>query len=97
MSNQKFCQECSERAKCQEAYQELGKIKGPSIAFKVVYVFLLPLIVFIIALAAFEKISVKMTNSRPLQIALGCLLAFSASFVCILITKAINKRFGKEK
>jgi len=97
MAQEKFCQECNQRHDCQEVYQRLGKAEGPSVVFKVVAAFLLPLMVFIAALAASEKILAKTMNSKEVQTALSFLLALSVTFVCIFVLKAINRQLSKDK
>jgi len=97
MAQEKFCLECNQRHDCREVYQQLGKAEGPSVVFKVVVAFLLPLMVFIAALAASEKILAKTINNKETQTALSFLLALSITFVCILIIKAINRQPSKDK
>ena len=97
MVQQKFCQDCIQRHDCQQAYQQLGNAKGPSLVSKVVAAFLLPLVVFIAALAAFEGILAKAINAKESQTALCFLLALSVTLVCVAITKAINTQLGKNK
>ena len=97
MAPQKFCQECNQRHTCQDVYRQLGNTKSPSVVFKVVVAFLLPLVVFIVALAAFEKILAKAINSKESRTALSFLLAVLVTFVCILIIKVINRQLSKDK
>jgi len=97
MAQEKFCQECNQRHECRDVYQQLGKAEGPSVVFKVVAAFLLPLMVFIAALAASEKILAKTINSKEVQTALSFLLALSVTFVCIFVLKAINRQLSKDK
>lgn len=97
MSQQKFCQNCSKKHECREVYRQLGKTEGPSVVFKVVVAFLLPLMVFIAALAVFEKILAKIVNTKPLQTALVFLLAASVTFALILIIRAISKQFSRDR
>jgi len=97
MSQQKFCQNCDQRNKCQDVYQQLGKAKGPSVALKVVAAFLLPLVVFIASLVAFERILAGVIDTKGSQTVLGFLLALSAALICVLIIKAINKRPDKNR
>jgi uncharacterized membrane protein len=91
------CRSCPEKHKCQEIYEELGKAKGPSVALKAVAAFLVPLVVFIGSLAAFEKISDKITNTKALQTIISFLLALSVTFVCILVIKAAYEHQRKRK
>lgn len=89
MFQQKFCQDCSQRHKCQEVYQQLGKVQGPSVVSKVLVAFLLPIMVFIGALAAFEGILAKVINSKEPRTVISFLLALVATAVYILIIKAM--------
>jgi hypothetical protein len=97
MVQQKICQDCNERQTCQEVYQQMGEAKGPSVVSRVVIAFLLPLTFFIASLAAFETILAKAIDSQGLKTALSSLLALSITFVLILIIKAINRGFKKDK
>ena len=75
----------------------MSKAKGPSIVPKVVVAFLLPIVVFIVSLAAFERVLAKAVNAKQLQTVFALLLALSVSSVCVLITKAINRQLSKNK
>src|SRR4030042_5975496 len=90
MDELKPCQECDQKHKCQEIYQQCGKTKGPSVVLKVAAAFLLPLLIFIASLAAFEGILARITDTKGLRIILGFLLALSVTFAAILVTTAIN-------
>ena len=97
MDELKPCQECDQKHKCQEIYQQLGNAQGPSVAFKSVVAFLLPLLIFILSLAASEGILARTTDIRGLRIAIDFLLALSVTFAAMLIIKAISKRLNKNK
>ncbi|MHC4640687.1 MAG: hypothetical protein ACYS32_03515 [Planctomycetota bacterium] len=97
MAEEKFCQGCNQSHRCQEVYEHLSQIKGPGVAFKVVIAFLLPILVFIGCLAAFEVILAEVTNSKGVQTAVGFFLALMVSGICILIVKAINRGLIKHK
>lgn len=75
----------------------MGKAQGPSVAFKAVVAFLLPILIFIASLAAFEGILARVTDIKGLRIALDFLLALSVTLATMLIIKAINKRLNKNK
>lgn len=96
MAEPKSCQECNQKHKCREAYQQLGKAQGPSVAFKAVVAFLLPILIFIASLAAFEGILAGITNIK-LRIALDFLLALFVTLTTILIIKMIGKYLNKNK
>jgi len=97
MAELKSCQECDQKHKCQEIYQQLGKAQGPSVVFKAVVAFLLPILIFIASLAAFEGILVRITDIKELRIALDFLLALSVTLAMVLIIKVINKHLSKNK
>ncbi len=70
----------------------MGKVEGPSIVVKVLFAFLVPLVVFIVCLAVFGRIFAGITNSEGLQTGLSVLAAAMVVFVVVLITKAISRR-----
>jgi len=89
MTQQKFCQSCNQKHNCREAYQQLSDTKSPSVAFKAVVAFLLPILVFIASLAAFEVILTRT--------GLSFVLALVVTFVMMSIIKAIHRQLGKNK
>ena len=94
MASQRFCQNCIQKHDCQRVYEQLGNTSGPSVALKAVLAFLLPLIVFIVSLAVFERVIAGTINNGRLQITLSLLLARLATFICILITRVINRKLS---
>jgi len=98
MDQQKICQCCSQQHHCREIYQKLANFKGSSIVLKVIVAFLLPIMVFIASLAAFEGILAKAIETKSawgcltaeLRTALSFLLALSVTFAAMLIIKVIN-------
>ena len=91
MAKQEFCEDCKQKHDCQEIYKQLGDVKGPSVVVKVIVAFLLPLVVFIVSLAAFQEIFVRAISSQRLQAAFSFLLALVVTFICILIVRVINR------
>lgn len=94
MSEQKICEDCKQKHDCQRIYEQLGDVEGPSVLVKVIVAFLLPLVVFIVSLAAFQQIFAKAISTQRLQTALSLLLALLVTFVCILIVRVIRKRIS---
>ena len=92
MTEQKVCQDCNQKHDCQRIYEQLGDIKGPSVVIKVIVAFLLPLVVFIVSLAAFQEIFGNTISSQRVQTVLSLLPALLVTFVCILIIRVINRR-----
>lgn len=97
MAQQEFCQECNQRHDCQEVYQQLGNVKGPSVVVKVVFAFLVPLVVFIVSLAVFERVFASVIETEQVQTAVSLLLALLAASVCILITRVVNRKFSQDR
>jgi uncharacterized membrane protein len=95
MTENEFCDNCNQKHNCGSIYHQLGNIKGPSVVVKVVIAFLLPLVVFICSLAAFQQIFTKTISSQRMQIVLSMVAALLVTFICILIAKVINKRLGQ--
>jgi hypothetical protein len=91
MASQNFCKDCIQERDCRSVYEQLGNTTGSSVVFKVILAFLLPLIVFIVSLAASERVIARAINIEKLQIILSLLPALLATIVCILIVKVVNK------
>ena len=84
MAEQKFCQDCDQKRDCQEVYQQLGNVKGPSVVSKAVLAFLLPLVVFIVSLAIFEEILAEAVNTKELRTVVSFLVAVLISFIFVV-------------
>lgn len=97
MAHQKFCQQCNQKHDCRDVYRQLGEAESPSVVFKVVVAFLLPMVVFIASLVVFDHILAKAMNAEKLQTTLGFLLALSVTVVFILIIKVINRQLSKDR
>ncbi len=107
MVQQEFCQNCRQKHDCQEVYRRLGNAAGPSILLKTIVAFLLPLIVFIISLAVFDKIFAAAggsilsfsqddnpANAHKMQTVISFLMALLITSVCVFITRVINKKIN---
>jgi uncharacterized membrane protein YoaK (UPF0700 family) len=95
MAEEKICQGCNQKSKCEEVYRRLGSLEGPSVAWKAVVAFLLPIVVFVAALAAIEAVLAEEIESQAARTAVGFALALCASVICVLITRTIDRQFGK--
>ena len=83
-----ICQECSQKESCKQAFEKLGNVKGPSVAIKSILAFLLPLVIFIAALAVLEKIFQKNAG-------ISFLLAAGLTAIYILIVGSVSKHLKK--
>ncbi|MHC4116398.1 MAG: SoxR reducing system RseC family protein [Planctomycetota bacterium] len=77
-------------------YEQLGNTEGPSIVTKVVLAFLLPLVVFTISLAIFERVFSGVISAGQIQSALSFISALLLTFICILLTKVINRQLNQD-
>ena len=97
MNRQELCQQCDQGQDCGKVYEQLGGIEGPSIVKKVLLAFLLPLVVFIALLAIFERMFSGVISAGQAQSALSFVSALLLTFVCIILTRMINRQFGQDK
>ncbi|MHC4169378.1 MAG: hypothetical protein ACYSWQ_20720 [Planctomycetota bacterium] len=65
-------------------YEQLGKLEGPSIVWKVG------------SLAFFERMFSGVITAGQSQSALSFVAALVPTFVCILLTRVIGGRFGRD-
>ena len=72
-------------------YRELGNVEGPPVAAKVVLAFLLPLLVFIVSLGAFEEILTGSIDKSNVSTVVSLLLALLVTFTCIWIVKMVRR------
>ena len=91
MAEQEFCQDCGQKHDCQKVYQQLGDIKGPSVVIKVVVAFMLPLVVFIVSLAIFNKILSGFEMTADLQTVFSLAASLLVTFIWILIVRVVNR------
>lgn len=91
MEPQRSCQDCIQKHDCQSIYEKMGNYSGSSVVLKVVFAFLLPLIVFIVSLAISGSMLSKAIDIEKLHIALSFVLALLATFIWVLLTRVIYK------
>ena len=97
MAEEDFCSRCPQSRDCKAVYEQLGKSQGPNVVTKVVVAFLLPIAVFIAALAVFDHALAKVIAGKNVRIAAGFALAVCVSFVCVLVVRMINVRLVKNQ
>jgi hypothetical protein len=85
------CKNCGQKDSCKEVFKELGSLKKPSILLKVVQAFLLPLIFFIIALAAAEKVLAEKIASSLGKNLLALAAAVTVVFLYLLTLKFFQR------
>lgn len=97
MNQHDLCRQCTKRQDCGQLYKQLGKNEGPSIVGKVVLAFLLPLVVFIISLAFFEKIFSAVISDGQIQSAFSLGSSLLLTLICIFLTGQISEKLRQLK
>jgi uncharacterized membrane protein (DUF485 family) len=97
MESQRFCQDCIQKHDCKRIYEQLGDSSCESVTLKVILVFLLPLIVFIVSLAVFGRVLAGAINIEGLNIILSFVLALIVTFIYVYIIRVFNKQLGLNK
>jgi hypothetical protein len=78
MDGNQNCKGCSERDRCEQIYEAMGRLEGPSVTVKVIFAFLVPILLFIAVSFAAERFTVKWLESRKLQILLSAVAGGAA-------------------
>ena len=94
MTDKEYCSDCAGAHDCKDIYEQMGKAQGPSVAKKVIVVFLLPIIVFVVCLVVADKKLVAVTGNEHVRILLGVLFAGLVSFVYVLIAGRMSSRWN---
>ena len=98
MSQEDFCQECHQKHECQEVYRRLGSSECQPVFYKTVVAFLMPMVVFIVSLAVFEKILSGGNYSHlshRMQTAISFVTALLITVVFMIVFKLLSKLFRK--
>ena len=95
MPQTKNCDLCSHKHNCSEVYENLGKAKGPGIGFSVFIAFFVPIVVFIISLTVFGKISADIAVPENFKTAMVFLLSLTVTILVMLVIKLIKLIFKK--
>ncbi|MBN2588337.1 MAG: hypothetical protein JXA96_00625 [Sedimentisphaerales bacterium] len=98
MSQEDFCQDCHQKNDCQEVYRRMGSSECPPVFYKTLTAFLMPMVVFIVSLAVFEKTisgGDYLLFSQKLQTALGFFVALLITVVFMITFKLLSKLFRK--
>ncbi len=94
MTDKEDCSNCDKAHDCKSIYEQMGKAEGPSVVKKVIVVFLLPVIVFVVCLVVADKKLVAVTGNEHVRILLGVLFSGLVSFVYVLIAGRMSSRWG---
>jgi hypothetical protein len=86
------CEGCGSRRPCHSIYQRLGYTKGPSIAGTVLAAFGIPIVVFIITLAAASAWLGRLAEESDWPMLLAFLIALALTAVVVLVIWKITQR-----
>lgn len=95
MTTDKKCSSCKDSHNCSAVYGQIGNAKGPSIAFKTIIAFPLPIIIFIVALAVCESWLKSVFDDKFFPSAIGALVALIAVVVYICTVRLFLNRRSK--
>jgi hypothetical protein len=91
MEQSEFCKGCSQAHACGKVYEHLGKADGPSVTWKVVVAFLLPMAIFIGALGVCGGLVNGVVAARY-ETPLAALLATAITTAYVLVASVIARR-----
>ena len=91
------CSKCAQSHNCGAVYQQLANATGPSVLGNVCQAFLLPIAVFIAALAVCEYIWAAMITNEILRIAVSFTSAGAMAFTCVLFVRTATRKSRKNK
>jgi hypothetical protein len=97
MAQENFCSECPQSHDCKTVYEQMGNSQGPNVVRKVLVAFLLPIAVFITALALFDHVLAGAITGKNIRTAAVFALAAGSSFIYIMIARAVNARSAKRR
>lgn len=100
MTKEDFCQNCHQKHECQEVYRRMGCSEHPPVLYKTIIAFLMPMLVFIVSLAIFDKILSSENYvhfSHRLHTAISFFGALIVTVVFMVIFKLLSKLFKKNR
>jgi hydrogenase-4 membrane subunit HyfE len=92
MAQKETCQGCDRQRTCQQTYARLGSTNGSSVAIKALTAFLLPLFIFIVSLAIFQKIFHGFIKTEILRTLPAFLLALAVTMLFMSVIRLAAKR-----
>lgn len=90
------CEGCSQAHNCVGVYQQLGQVGGPSVAWKVIIAFALPIVAFAVALASFEHLLSGFAVGRYRTLA-AFALALAVTVGLMLAIRFLVKRRNRRR
>jgi len=97
MQDNQNCSGCIHKNDCQEVYEKLGQVQGPSVALKAVIAFLVPIVIFIVVLALSGHIFSGIFEKEDASIAASAAVAMLASLFFALGARLYYRRGRDEQ
>jgi hypothetical protein len=88
------CNRCSQGHDCKKIYQQLGQAEGPSVVFKVLMAFALPVVTFLAGLAAFGHL-LRGRVVEPYQTPVAIVLALLVTTAFVLGASLLGRQHHK--
>jgi len=90
MTENDNCSGCAQKHDCKSIYQTLGHARGATVFWKVVFVFLVPIAVFIISIAGFGALLKERMASETVRTMVTVLLAAGIAVAAAWIIRLVN-------
>ena len=88
--DQRQCNKCVKKDSCQEIYRQIGRSRAGPVTVKVLQAFVLPLVIFIVVLAATERLLTEKVAGEKLRIMLDIAAAVVAVSVYLVVTVLVR-------
>ena len=95
MKTNNNCSGCGQKETCRQAYDKMGKAKGPNVAWKAVVAFLVPIGVFIGVIAGSQQL-LKARLKGPGLTMVSFLLAVCVTLLVVVVIRAFSGPIKKE-
>lgn len=96
MKNDDCCSGCSQKDSCRQAYEKLGRVMGPNVAWPAVVAFLVPIGVFIGGLSASRWVLRDRLEENTLTL-VSFLLAVCLTLLVVFAIRAANGSVKKNE
>ena len=94
MADEEFCSGCPEKNTCSNTYEQLGKFQGPSVFFRSVAAFLVPILLFAISLGVMDRLLMEPVSDKNIRTLICVIFGVLVCFVYLFILKLLS-RFTK--
>ena len=96
MTRDDNCQGCAQQHDCKSIYRTLGRAGGPSVVWKVVFVFLVPIAVFVVSIAGLGAVLKERITSETARMAVVFVLALLASLAAAGLIRWLVPAWGRK-